>query len=115
MQCVNCWPPARSAPPPDAGTRAPCHHPPQSGSGARSIKSYTAAAAKSTGFIDFLLNMVPTSVVDALCKNDILQILVFATMFGIALSHMGRRAKPVIDVLEAFSTGMFVVVGRIMR
>jgi aerobic C4-dicarboxylate transport protein len=80
-----------------------------------SIKSYTAAAAKSTGFIDFLLNMVPTSVVDALGKNDILQILVFATMFGIALSHMGRRAKPVIDVLEAFSTGMFVVVGMIMR
>lgn len=82
---------------------------------AGSIKSYTAAAAKSTGFIDFLLNMVPTSVVDALGKNDILQILVFATMFGIALSHMGRRAKPVIDVLEAFSTGMFVVVGMIMR
>jgi aerobic C4-dicarboxylate transport protein len=80
-----------------------------------SIKSYTAAAAKSTGFIDFLLNMVPTSVVDALGKNDILQILVFATMFGIALSHMGWRAKPVIDVLEAFSTGMFVVVGMIMR
>jgi aerobic C4-dicarboxylate transport protein len=46
--------------------------------------------AKSTGFVDFLLNMVPTSVVDALAKNDILQILVFATMFGIALSHMGR-------------------------
>lgn len=80
-----------------------------------SIKSYTAAAAKSTGFIDFLLNMVPTSIVDALAKNDILQILVFATMFGVALSHMGRRAKPVVDVLEVFSNSMFIVVGMVMR
>ena len=80
-----------------------------------SIANYTAAAEKSTGFIDFLMNMVPTSIVDALAKNDILQILVFATMFGIALSHMGRRAKPVVDVLEAFSNAMFVVVGMVMR
>jgi aerobic C4-dicarboxylate transport protein len=80
-----------------------------------SIKSYTAAAAKSTGFVDFLLNMIPSSVVDALAKNDILQILVFATMMGIALSRMGRRAKPVVDFLEAFSNSMFLIVGMIMR
>lgn len=80
-----------------------------------SISNYTAAAEKSGGFIDFLLGMVPTSVVDALAKNDILQILVFATMFGVALSHMGRAAKPVVDVLEAFSNAMFVVVGMVMR
>jgi aerobic C4-dicarboxylate transport protein len=80
-----------------------------------SISNYTAAAAKSNGFIDFVLNMVPTSIIDALAKNDILQILVFATFFGIALSHMGLRAKPIVDVLEAFSNGMFVVVGMVMR
>nr|WP_315248246.1 dicarboxylate/amino acid:cation symporter [uncultured Duganella sp.] len=80
-----------------------------------SIASYTAAAAKSGRFVEFLLHMIPTSVIDALGKNDILQILVFATLFGIALSHMGRRAKPVIDFLDAFSNSMFVVVGMIMR
>lgn len=80
-----------------------------------SIKNYTVAAAKSNSFMDFLLNMIPSSVVDALAKNDILQILVFATMFGIALSHMGRRAKPVVDFLEAFSNSMFLIVGMIMR
>jgi aerobic C4-dicarboxylate transport protein len=80
-----------------------------------SIANYTAAAAKSTGFADFLLNMIPQSVVEALSKNDILQILVFATMFGIALSHMGRRAKPVVDFLDAFCNSMFIVVGMIMR
>jgi aerobic C4-dicarboxylate transport protein len=81
----------------------------------KSIANYTAAAGKSGGVVDFLLNMIPTSIVDALAKNDILQILVFATLLGIALSHMGRRAKPVVDVLEAFSNGMFVIVGMIMR
>ncbi|MES2115622.1 MAG: C4-dicarboxylate transporter DctA [Pseudomonadota bacterium] len=80
-----------------------------------SISSYTAAAAKSGGFMEFLLGMIPTSVVESLARNDILQILVFATMFGMALSHMGRRAKPVVDFLEAFSNGMFIVVGMIMR
>ncbi|WBS00468.1 dicarboxylate/amino acid:cation symporter [Pseudoduganella sp. SL102] len=79
------------------------------------IRNYTAAAGHSGGFVDFLLHMIPTSVVEALAKNDILQILVFATMFGVALSHMGRRAKPVVDFLEAFSNSMFIVVGMIMR
>lgn len=81
-----------------------------------SIASYTAAAAKSShGFVDFMLHMVPVSVVDALARNDILQILVFATLFGIALSHMGRRAKPVVDFLEAFCNSMFIIVGMVMR
>jgi aerobic C4-dicarboxylate transport protein len=81
----------------------------------KSISNYTAAAAKSGGVVDFLMNMIPTSIVEALAKNDILQILVFATMFGVALSHMGRRAKPVVDVLDAFCNGMFGIVGMIMR
>ena len=80
-----------------------------------SIANYTAAAGKSGGFTDFLLHMIPSSVIDALAKNDILQILVFATMFGIALSHMGRRAKPVVDFLDAFCNSMFIMVTMIMR
>ena len=81
----------------------------------KAIASYTAAAAKPEGFIEFVMHMVPVSIVDALAKNDILQILVFATMFGIALSHIGPRAKPVIDFLDSFTHGIFSVVGMIMR
>ena len=81
----------------------------------KSISSYTATAAKSTGFVDFMLNLVPASIVDALAKNDILQILVFATLFGVALSHIGPRAKPVVDVLDSFVHGVFSIVGMIMR
>lgn len=81
----------------------------------KSISAYSAAAAKSTGLVDFFVNMIPISIVEALAKNDILQILMFAALFGIALSHMGRRAKPVIDLLDAFSESMFKIVSMVMR
>ena len=81
----------------------------------KAISSYTGTAAKSVGFVDFVLNLVPSSIVDALAKNDILQILVFATLFGVALSHIGARAKPVVDFLDSFVHGVFSIVGMIMR
>lgn len=81
----------------------------------KAIASYTHAAEKPHSFIDFLMNMVPTSVIDSLARNDILQILVFATLFGIALSHIGPRARPVVDFLDSFTHGIFSVVGMIMR
>ena len=81
----------------------------------KAIASYTATAAKPATFVEFMLNLVPTSIVDALAKNDILQILVFATMFGVALSHIGPRAKPVVDFLDSFTHGVFSIVGMIMR
>lgn len=82
---------------------------------ASSIANYTAKAAKSGSFVDFMLNLVPSSIVDALAKNEILQILVFSTLFGAALSHMGQRARPVVDFIESFSHAMFTVVGMVMR
>ena len=81
----------------------------------QAIAGYTAGSAKPAGFVDFMLNLVPTSVVDALARNDILQILVFATMFGIALAQIGRRARPVVDFLESFTHGVFRIVAMIMR
>ena len=53
-----------------------------------SIASYTAAAAKSGGVVEFLLNMIPASVVDAMAKNEILQIVVFAVFFGTAMAAL---------------------------
>ncbi|MHA6892744.1 dicarboxylate/amino acid:cation symporter [Ralstonia pseudosolanacearum] len=81
----------------------------------KAIASYTHAAAKPQTFVDFLLSLVPSSIIDALARNDILQILVFATLFGIALSRMGTRARPVVDFLDVFTQGVFSIVGMIMR
>lgn len=80
-----------------------------------SISTYTSAASNSGGFTDFLMSVIPASITDAFAKNQILPILLFSTLFGIALSHLGPRGKPVVDVLEAFSHGMFHIVGMIMR
>ena len=55
---------------------------------AKSISTYTAAAAgNSGGFIDFLLHVIPGSVTDAFAKNEILPILLFSTLFGICLLY----------------------------
>ncbi|KFX81174.1 C4-dicarboxylate transporter, partial [Ralstonia solanacearum] len=81
----------------------------------KAIAGYTHAAARPQTFVDFLMSLVPSSIIDALARNDILQILVFATLFGIALSRMGGRARPVVDFLDAFTHGVFSIVGMIMR
>ncbi|MBD5802776.1 Aerobic C4-dicarboxylate transport protein [Azoarcus sp. Aa7] len=82
---------------------------------AKSIANYTASAAKSMTFVEFMLNMIPSSLAEAFVKNEILQILVFSSLFGVALSRLGQRGKPVVDFLESFSHGMFDIVGMVMR
>jgi aerobic C4-dicarboxylate transport protein len=82
----------------------------------KAISTYTAAAASgSGGFTDFLLHLIPASVTDAFANNEILPILLFSTLLGIALANLGERGKPMVDVLEAFSHGMFYIVGLVMR
>ncbi|MDH4552180.1 MULTISPECIES: dicarboxylate/amino acid:cation symporter [Pseudomonas] len=82
----------------------------------QAISTYTSAAATGAGgFTDFMLHLIPGSVVDAFAKNEILPILLFSTLLGIALANLGERGKPVVDVLEAFSHGMFYIVGLVMR
>ncbi|SFU37526.1 dicarboxylate/amino acid:cation symporter [Pseudoduganella namucuonensis] len=80
----------------------------------KSISTYTAAVKPST-FMDFVLNIIPGSVVDAFARNEILQIILFSIMFGVALAHMGNRAKPVVGFLDSFSQAMFYIVGLVMR
>ncbi|GFO69975.1 C4-dicarboxylate transport protein 2 [Geomonas limicola] len=71
--------------------------------------------AKSTNTVDFLMNIIPSSVVDAFAKGDILQVLLFALMFGFALSAMGEKGKPVYRFIDKTSHAFFGVVGIIMK
>jgi aerobic C4-dicarboxylate transport protein len=80
----------------------------------KSIANYTSAVKPQT-LSGFFLQMIPNSIFEALSKNDILQILVFAVMLGVALAKMGKPAEPVIKVLDSFSNAMFNVVRMIMR
>jgi proton glutamate symport protein len=63
---------------------------------------------------DLFLRLFPTSVVDAMARGDILQIVVFSTFFGIALASIGSKGKPVFDVLASVAQTMFKVTSYVM-
>ena len=63
---------------------------------------------------DLFLHMFPTSVVDAMARGDILQVVVFATFFGVAVASIGAKGQAVFDVLESTALAMFKVTGYVM-
>jgi proton glutamate symport protein len=63
---------------------------------------------------DLFLHLFPTSVVDAMARGDILQVVVFATFFGVAVAAIGPRGKPVFEVLESTALAMFKVTSYVM-
>jgi aerobic C4-dicarboxylate transport protein len=73
-----------------------------------------AGKAKKMSTVDFLMNIVPTSVVDAFAKGEILQVLFFSILFGIGLANLGERSKNLVRIIDEFSRGLFKVVHYIM-
>ena len=80
----------------------------------KGISAFTTGA-KSLSTVDFLMNIIPSSVVDAFAKGEILQILFFSCLFGAALSAMGDKGKAVVHIIDEFTHGMFKGIGYIMR
>ena len=74
-----------------------------------------ATPVKSIGLLNFLINIIPPSVVDAFAKGNILQVLLFSILCGISLSLMANKAKPVIQFLEDFGNMLFGIVNIIMK
>ncbi|PLP97031.1 dicarboxylate/amino acid:cation symporter [Cupriavidus pauculus] len=80
----------------------------------KGIAAYTGPG-KMQGTVDFLMNVIPNTVVDAFAKGEILQVLLFAVMFGFALHRFGGRGTLVFDFIEKFSHVLFTIVGYIMK
>ena len=80
----------------------------------KAISAYTGPG-KMVGTTDFLLNIIPSSVVDAFAKGEILQVLLFSVMFGFALHAFGGRGTLVFDLVEKMSHVLFRIVGFIMK
>ena len=80
----------------------------------KGIAAYTAPG-KMTSTTDFVLNVIPSTVVDAFAKGEILQVLLIAVLFGFALHKFGGRGTMVFDFIEKFSHVLFVIVGYIMK
>jgi len=80
----------------------------------KAVAGYTAEA-KSLSAVDILMHMIPDTVVGAFAKGDILQVLVISLLFGFALTRLGDKGKPLVDLLDQLSHALFDVIGLIMR
>ncbi|BAL95583.1 dicarboxylate/amino acid:cation symporter [Rubrivivax gelatinosus] len=78
------------------------------------VAAYTGPG-KMEGTVDFLLHVIPTTVVDAFAKGEILQVLFFSVLFGFALHRFGGRGSMVFEFIEKTSHVLFGIVGIIMK
>ena len=81
---------------------------------AKSLSAYTDVV-KTLGIVDFMLNIIPASVVDAFAKGDILQVLLFSLLFGFSLAAMKETGTQVVYVIEKVSHVLFGIVETIMK
>ena len=88
----------------------------------QTLASGADAVAKKTGSgelphtVEFLLNIIPTSVFSAFAENQLLQVLFFAVLFGLALAKFGEHGPPVVfEMIEHLSSLLFTIIGWIMK
>jgi aerobic C4-dicarboxylate transport protein len=81
---------------------------------ARAVADY-AGQAKAQSITEFLVHIIPNTIVDAFTRGDILQVLFVSLLFGFALSLAGPRCKPLVDFLDALTRVVFGVVAILMR
>ena len=84
---------------------------------ASALSAYASNADKLTsgGFVDFILKLIPNTVVQAFATGDVLQVLLFAVLFGCGLTMLGDRGKPVSAVIDATSLVLFKIMGIIIK
>jgi aerobic C4-dicarboxylate transport protein len=85
---------------------------------AKALGNYTehARQLKGAGVGNFVLNIIPTTSIDALARNDVLQVLFFAVLFGISLALVGgEKGRQVTTLIDAVATVLFRAMGLIVR
>jgi aerobic C4-dicarboxylate transport protein len=80
----------------------------------RSVSAYTNAS-QHLSTVDFLLNVIPDTVVGAFARGEVLQVLLFAVLFGLALLQLGARVRPLVSLIQMASDALFHIVGMVMR
>ncbi|ACS87643.1 dicarboxylate/amino acid:cation symporter [Musicola paradisiaca] len=81
---------------------------------AKAVANY-ASQAQQQGVVPFLMDVIPSSVIGAFASGNILQVLLFAVMFGFALHHLGDKGTLIFDVIDSFSRVIFGIINMIMR
>ena len=80
-----------------------------------SVSASYISKAESHSATDFIMNIIPENVVSAFSEGNLLQVLLFSILLGYALSKIGTKATPIINVIKSFETGLFAVIHIIMR
>jgi aerobic C4-dicarboxylate transport protein len=80
----------------------------------KAIQQYTTKAQQQST-VDFLMHIIPNTVVGAFAEGEILQVLFFAVLFAFALQILGPRGKPLLSVIDLVSHAFFGIVGIVMR
>jgi len=80
----------------------------------RSIQIYTTKAGQQST-VEFLMHIIPNTIIGAFAEGEILQVLFFAVLFAFAVSMLGERGKPVLIVIDVVSETLFVIVGFVMK
>jgi aerobic C4-dicarboxylate transport protein len=81
---------------------------------AKAVAAY-AGQAKAQSVTDFVMHIIPATVVDAFARGDILQVLLVAILFGFALSLVGPRCRPLVELFDALTHGIFGIINILMR
>jgi aerobic C4-dicarboxylate transport protein len=81
---------------------------------ATAIQGFTAKA-KEQGIIEYLMHIIPSTVVGAFAEGDILQVLLLAILFAFALQFMGERGKPLLAIIDTTAHAFFGMVGIVMK
>ncbi|EKT4448929.1 C4-dicarboxylate transporter DctA [Pseudomonas putida] len=79
------------------------------------IGKYSQAATEQGGTVDFLLNIIPSTFIDAFAKGSMLQVILLSVLMGVALVQMGPTSKPLINMIDLFLHGLFKIVALVMR
>lgn len=79
------------------------------------VSQYTANGGEGINWIEFVTHIVPSNMVDAFAKGDILQVLFFSVLFGVGLAALGEKGKIVIEFLDKLSLVFFKIIGYVMK
>ncbi|NYH97293.1 C4-dicarboxylate transporter DctA [Cupriavidus plantarum] len=74
-----------------------------------------AEKVKSAGTVEFLLKLIPNTVMGAFASGDVLQVLLISVLFGCALSMVGEPGKPLVGLIDTFSQTLFRMMGFIIK
>ena len=74
-----------------------------------------AGKAKDSSIVDFLMNIIPTTIISPLTEGNILQVLFVAVLFGVSLASVGDKARPIVNLFQELSAPIFKMVAILMK